>query len=174
MVEVENDFEESCHSVLRFSVRDEGIGIPPGIQARLFRPFTQADGSTTRKYGGTGLGLAISKALVQKMNGEIGAHSTLGAGSTFWFTAKFDKQENFVRTAQAPDRLLGLAVLIVDDNATNRKILEHYTREWGMRPECASSGAEALALVQARNGARNSARNGNGSSGVDAFAVGLL
>ena len=154
---------------VRFEVTDQGIGVAPETLQKLFAPFTQADGSTTRKYGGTGLGLAISKALVQKMNGEIGAHSTLGAGSTFWFTAQFEKQENFARTVQAPDRLLGLAVLIVDDNSTNRKILEHYTKGWGMRPECAASGAEALMLVHARNGARNGE-----PSGADAFAVGLL
>jgi signal transduction histidine kinase/DNA-binding response OmpR family regulator len=150
---------------VRFEVTDQGIGVAPETLKKLFTPFTQGDGSTTRKYGGTGLGLAISKALVQQMNGEIGAQSTLGVGSTFWFTAKFEKQEHLVRTAPAPDRLLGLAVLIVDDNATNRKILEHYTRGWGMRPECAASGAEALVLIRERNSAR---------SGADAFAVGLL
>jgi signal transduction histidine kinase/DNA-binding response OmpR family regulator len=154
---------------VRFEVTDQGIGVAPETLKKLFTPFTQADGSTTRKYGGTGLGLAISKALVQKMNGEIGARSTLGAGSTFWFTAKFEKQEHFVRTVQPPDGLLDLPVLIVDDNATNRKILEHYTRGWGMRPECAASGAEALVLVHARNGARNGT-----SKAADAFAVGLL
>jgi signal transduction histidine kinase/CheY-like chemotaxis protein len=146
---------------VRFEVKDRGIGIAPETLAKLFRPFTQADGSTTRKYGGTGLGLAISKALVQKMNGEIGANSTLGEGSTFWFTAEFEKQEHSVPTAPAPDNLLGLAVLIVDDNTTNRTILEHYTRGWGMRPECVSSGAEALMLVNSRNGA-------------DSFALALL
>jgi signal transduction histidine kinase/CheY-like chemotaxis protein len=146
---------------VRFEVKDQGIGIAPETLTKLFLPFTQADGSTTRKYGGTGLGLAISKALVQQMNGEIGARSTLGEGSTFWFTSKFEKQEHSVPIAQAPDSLRGLAVLIVDDNATNRKILEHYVQGWGMRPECAASGAEALMLINAR-------------SGADRFAVGLL
>ncbi len=145
---------------IRFEVQDHGIGIAPETLKKLFTPFTQADGSSTRKYGGTGLGLAISKGLVQKMNGEIGGSSTPGEGSTFWFTAQFEKQEHLIWRAKAPVSLQNLPVLIVDDNDTNRRIVEHYVREWGMRPESVSSGAEALALVAAR--------------GAGSFRMGLL
>jgi signal transduction histidine kinase/DNA-binding response OmpR family regulator len=146
---------------VRFEVKDQGIGIAPEKLGKLFAPFTQADSSTTRKYGGTGLGLAISKALVKQMNGEIGAVSAPGEGSTFWFTAEFDQQVHTTRPLESPDDLAGLSVLIVDNNATNRKIIEHYVTGWGMRPELASSGEEALSLIAGRRGR-------------DSFAFGLL
>jgi signal transduction histidine kinase/DNA-binding response OmpR family regulator len=145
---------------IRFEVKDQGIGIAPEKLDKLFAPFTQADSSTTRKYGGTGLGLAICKALVRRMNGDIGAVSTLGEGSTFWFTAEFDQQTHTTRALESPD-LSGLSVLIVDDNATNRKIIEHYVTGWGMQPELAGSGEEALRLIAERRGR-------------DPFAFGLL
>jgi signal transduction histidine kinase/DNA-binding response OmpR family regulator len=146
---------------IRFEVKDQGIGIAPEKVDKLFAPFTQADSSTTRKYGGTGLGLAISKALVRQMNGEIGAVSALGAGSTFWFTAEFEQQTHTMRALESSDDLEGLSVLIVDNNATNRKIIEHYVTGWGMQPELACSGQEALSLIAERRGR-------------DSFAFGLL
>jgi signal transduction histidine kinase/DNA-binding response OmpR family regulator/uncharacterized protein YdeI (BOF family) len=146
---------------IRFEVKDQGIGIATEKLDKLFAPFTQADSSTTRKYGGTGLGLAISKALVRQMNGEIGAVSTLGEGSTFWFTAEFDQQTHATRPLESPDDLSGLSVLIVDNNATNRRIIEHCVTGWGMQPELACSGEEALSLIAERRGR-------------DSFAFGLL
>jgi two-component system sensor histidine kinase/response regulator len=133
----------------RFEVRDTGIGIPIEAQARLFTAFTQADGSTTRRYGGTGLGLAICKQLVGLMGGEIGFESVPGRGSTFWFTLTLGRQHEPTRpqVAAATGSLEGLRVLIVDDNATNREILQRQTLAWKMRSGPANSGPDALAQL---------------------------
>ena len=136
-------------TVLRFSVRDTGIGVPLEAQDRLFSAFMQADSSTTRKYGGTGLGLAITRRIVDLMHGEVGMESIPGQGSTFWFTASFGA-EPVEETKQLRPWLQGIPVLIVDDNASNRTILEEYTRSWGMRPQSAASGAGALELLSLR------------------------
>jgi PAS domain S-box-containing protein len=143
--------EETEHqAVVRFEVKDTGIGISPIEQTRLFKPFSQADSSTTRRYGGTGLGLAISKQLVDLMEGELGVESVLGQGTTFWFTLPLEKQSV---TGQIPipstDIILkDLRVLIVDDNATNRKILAHQLTSWEMYYDEAESGPQALAQLQ--------------------------
>ena len=131
------------------SVRDTGIGIPADRLDRLFRSFSQVDASTTRQFGGTGLGLAISKRLVELMGGEVGVESTLGEGSTFRFTIHVAAGEATRRTflsGVAPE-LSDRRVLLVDDNATNRRILEQHLRGWGMHACVATSGAEALELI---------------------------
>jgi PAS domain S-box-containing protein len=134
--------------VLRFSVRDTGIGIPADKRASIFEAFTQADGSTTRKYGGTGLGLSISAKLVEMMGGRIWVESEVGRGSTFHFTARFGLPVAPPRRPSAlPPRLKDMAVLAVDDNATNRRILEDLLRSWQMRPTVVASAAEALATL---------------------------
>ena len=138
------------HVVVRFEVADTGIGIAPEVQERLFQAFTQADASTTRKYGGTGLGLAISRRLTEMLGGTIGVKSTPGQGSTFWFTVRVAK-------SAAPPHLLtpathtlqGIRVLGVDDNATNRTLLEGYLQAWGMQIDCVADGAQALARLRA-------------------------
>jgi two-component system, sensor histidine kinase and response regulator len=134
-----------------FSVKDTGIGIPADVQDRLFQAFTQADNSTTRKFGGTGLGLAISRQLVSMMGGEIGVRSEAGKGSTFWFTARLDKQTGAPRPAPSIyfRDLFDLRVLVVDDNATNRQILRHQLYAWKMQKGSASDGFEALELLRA-------------------------
>jgi len=144
--------ETDSHITVRFSVKDTGIGIAPEARKNLFQAFVQADGSTTRKYGGTGLGLAISKQIVEMMGGEIGVESEPDKGSTFWFVVKLEKQSAAAVIAHTPAPradLRDLRVLIVDDNATNRKILNHQTASWGMIPVEAESGAAAIELLRA-------------------------
>ncbi|MBV9999605.1 MAG: response regulator [Verrucomicrobia bacterium] len=141
--------ETESDAVIRFDVEDTGIGIAPEAQSRLFKAFSQADASTTRKYGGTGLGLAIAKQLATLMHGNIGVHSEPGKGSTFWFTARFQKQAAGARRDDQISRdLLDVRVLVVDDNAINREILCHQTSVWKMHAGSASSAEEALRLLR--------------------------
>ena len=136
---------------LHFSVSDTGIGIAPEQQTKLFKAFSQADTSTTRKYGGTGLGLAISARLVQVMGGEVWLESEVGRGSTFHFKVPFGVARGPVAGAPPavePTYVRGLPVLVVDDNATNRLILREMLTNWGMRPAVVEGGAEALAALE--------------------------
>lgn len=148
IVRVSKESESDTTVEVRFSVTDTGIGISEEAQRRIFEAFSQADGSTTRKYGGTGLGLAISRQLVEMMRGQIGVKTTPGGGSTFWFTAKFDKQMRAVTQPASRSLFEGLRVLIVDDNATNRTLLHHQVTSWGMRDESTGRGKEALAMLR--------------------------
>ncbi|MEW5724016.1 MAG: response regulator, partial [Thermodesulfobacteriota bacterium] len=136
---------------LLFSVTDTGIGIPPEKLGLIFQSFSQADSSTTRRYGGTGLGLAIASQLVRLMGGEIWVESQPERGSTFKFTVDLAlgrERQAQVRPAER-ERLHGLPVLVVDDNATNRLILEETLAHWGMKPKTAAGGRAALEIVEA-------------------------
>ncbi len=136
---------------LHFSVEDTGIGIPLDKQQSIFEPFTQADGSTARRFGGTGLGLTISRQLVGMMGGRIWVESVPGGGSTFHFTANFGiAQTSQLSPPMQKDRLKGMRALVVDDNQTNRRILDRLLSSWGMLPILAEDGAQALqTLIQA-------------------------
>ena len=146
-VDLESQAEEGVS--LHIAVRDTGIGIAPEKQRHIFAAFTQADGSTTRRYGGTGLGLAISGHLVEAMGGRIWVESQLGQGSTFHFTARFGVHDGeVIRPSPRRLDLAGLPVLVVDDNSTNRKILQELLSHWGMTPTAVDGGRAALAAIQ--------------------------
>jgi signal transduction histidine kinase/CheY-like chemotaxis protein len=137
---------DSSACELRFCIADTGIGIGKQAQARLFQPFVQADGSTTRRYGGTGLGLVVSKQLVELMGGTVGVDSEVGRGSSFWFTTRVDVLAS--RASAGPD-LRGIRVLIVDDNATSRIVLLEQIAALGGSGIAASDGPSALELLRA-------------------------
>jgi two-component system, sensor histidine kinase and response regulator len=134
--------------VVRCEVRDTGMGIPGDRVSALFAPFTQVDASTTRRFGGTGLGLSIVRRLVELMGGEAGVTSALGEGSTFWFTARFAQADGTARPLpRLPESIAAQRVLVVDDNATNRKVLSAQLQLWNIEPACAASADEALAAL---------------------------
>ena len=140
--------EPGAADMLRFEVRDTGVGIAAGDQQRLFESFAQADASTTRRYGGTGLGLAISKRLVGIMGGSIGVESQVGEGSTFWFTAHLEARPDRVAAAVERESLVGTTALIVDDNDTNRAILERQLAAFGMTTLSAADAGSAIELLR--------------------------
>lgn len=129
---------------LRFEVKDTGIGVPAEVQTRLFQAFTQADASTTRRYGGTGLGLAISRWIVELMGGRIGLLSSPGEGTTFWFEIPLELGDGSQMDRIVGADLASLRILVVDDNATNREIMKHRLEVWGLRCRCEVDGPRAL------------------------------
>ena len=157
-VRVRQEAKEERALLLHFTVSDTGIGIPKEKKEMIFDPFSQADSSTTRKYGGTGLGLTISARLVRMMGGRIWVESEEGRGSHFHFTVRLqvaDRKEFKLGSPAPPEVLRGVRVLVVDDNQTNRRILEEMLRRWEMVPALAESGQNALAeLAAARNEGR--------------------
>ena len=156
VLRVATEAATSPDMVLHFSIRDTGVGIPLDRQQSIFEAFTQADGSVTRTYGGTGLGLTISSQLVRLMGGRLWVESEAGGGSTFHFTASFTPAQASAGAAAAPDAvdLRDLPVLIVDDNATNRHVLEEMILGWRMVPTLTASAPEALGALRLARGIR--------------------
>jgi|GEM_PF-1963245 len=132
---------------IRFEIKDTGIGLSKETKNSLFQPFTQADGSTTRKYGGTGLGLSISKRLVELMGGEIGVESTMGEGSLFYFTVLLHRTSNDQEKENNNKKLEGLRALVIDDNITSQEIIEKYLISWGMKV-CLAKPQISLPILQ--------------------------
>src|SRR6266849_10413161 len=151
-VKVQVDGQEGQDRILRLTISDTGIGIPEEKRELIFAPFSQADTSTTRKYGGTGLGLTISRRLVEMMGGKIWVVSEMGKCSQFHITTRVviaDPKEIKVGTIAPPEMLRDVKVLVVDDNRTNRRILEGMLKRWEMKPTLVESGEEALAQLSA-------------------------
>jgi two-component system, sensor histidine kinase and response regulator len=151
VVRVQVEKQAGDELMLHFSIRDTGIGIPADKQSAIFESFTQADGAMNRKYGGTGLGLTISARLAGMMGGKIWVESEVGKGSTFHFTGQFRALHDARQIKEAPAGMSwrNLPVLVVDDNATNRRILQEMLQQWGMKPTLAESGRSALVALQA-------------------------
>ncbi|MBI9101713.1 MAG: response regulator [Spirochaetales bacterium] len=140
--------------IVKFVVRDTGIGISEAKKSKLFKEFSQVDSSTTRKYGGTGLGLSISKKLSKMMNGKIGVESLENEGSSFWFTAEFEALQDDDRNI-TNNRFPDHSVLIVDDNLNSLNVLKRYIEEWGCRVETATCGQDALEMLKAAHASGN-------------------
>ena len=162
VVRVRRDDSSGPGVAIHFEVSDTGIGLTAEEQARVFSTYSQVDSSTTRKHGGTGLGLAIARMLTQLMGGQIGVESEKGVGSRFWFTALFREVQGKRRTPRQAVTLAGTAVAVVDDNRTNRTILERYLSSWGLRERSFENGREALQEMRAA------------ASGDDGFEVAIV
>ena len=146
--------ENDSYAVIRVEISDTGIGVTSDVQKRLFEPFTQADASTTRLFGGTGLGLAICKQLTKRMEGEIGVESVAGHGAQFWITMRLPKLRDFGPPSSDTNdpNLSDFRMLVVDDNATNRKILSYQLASWGVTHDSAQDGFEGLSLIESAIG----------------------
>ena len=154
---------DDARALVRFSVRDTGIGIPPDRLDRLFKSFSQVDSSTTRHYGGTGLGLSIVKQIADLMGGTVGVESEVGRGSVFWFTAQFElaSDDHHIRNRQAtveaprapaaPRPFAGAHILLVEDNAVNQKVAQRYLEKLGVTCDVARNGREAIETWQKGN-----------------------
>ncbi len=162
VLRVIKESETDTHLVVKFSVEDTGIGIAPDAQTKIFQAFTQADGSTTRKYGGTGLGLSISRQLVELMGGKLELRSTLGEGSVFWFTVTLEKQPGQATNAPASSRLAGARLLVVTENAHLRHAFASMANCLGMSCAGVRSGDEALHALR------------DATASVTPFDVGIL
>ena len=167
--------EETAQNVtMRFEVTDTGAGISAAAQSRIFEEFAQADGSTTRKHGGSGLGLAISRQLVEMMGGNIHVESALGAGSTFWFTSRFEKQEAQHARVAPMGMLTGVRALVVESGVINRGILQAQMGNWGMNIQVAATleqSIDLLAQAAARNAPYDIAIIDLGLPGMDALGL---
>jgi PAS domain S-box-containing protein len=149
LIDAESVERADSHVEIRIAVTDTGIGIPQNKLGVLFEKFTQADTSTTRRYGGTGLGLAIAKSLVELMGGSIHVSSVEGEGSTFWFSLRLRYGTDTQTTPAPVNALRGLRVLIVDDNAVNRRVIHEQISSWGMRNGSYATAEDALAAMRA-------------------------
>jgi signal transduction histidine kinase/CheY-like chemotaxis protein len=147
LLDVALESQREADVSIRVSVRDTGPGVPEALRERIFQAFSQADSSMSRRYGGTGLGLAISNELVHQMGGQIGIESEVGVGSTFAFTVVLGRETGAEPVRPDPQELRAVAILAVDDNATNRLILGEMLKSWHMQPVLAQSGGEALDLL---------------------------
>jgi PAS domain S-box-containing protein len=148
VVRVELESRDTSGITLHFTIADTGIGIPAQKQKMIFEPFTQADASTTRRYGGSGLGLTISARLIEMMHGRIWLESEVGKGTTFHFTARFAHGQSQQLPYSDPAVLRNMRVLVVDDNATNLQILEKMLRHWGAKPSAVDNAKAGLSLLK--------------------------